>query len=247
MKIKYLFLAMAMTVATSASAQFVSNGGKSSGSFSSSSTELDPKSHFVAEFRIGSIESSGGFGINLGGTKELTSFGGFTLAWDFVNVEWTAPFSSPADLDFLSAKTGLRLFSPSFANDKVRLYTNLSMGYTCVLSKGIGGLSKLSEFKNAYTEMLKSGYVSESRFEKLMEQFGYDTEDEDKWEYLEDYVRGKVDDDEMPSTKMQANHGFGLTFGVGVQIAKKVNIGYSLQYETAFKSKNHFATIGYTF
>lgn len=46
---------------------------------------------------------------------------------------------------------------------------------------------------------------------------------------------------------MEANHGFGLTWGVGVQIKKKFNIGYTLQYETAFESKNHFATFGYTF
>ena len=227
MKIKYLFLAMAMTVATSASAQFVSNGGKSSGSFSSSSTEIDPKSHFVAEFRVGSIESKAGFGINLGGTKELTSFGGFTLAWDFVNVEWTAPFSSPADLDFLSAKTGLRLFSPSFANDKVRLYTNLSMGYTCVLMKGF-------DLGGDYDDYDYDDYDYDDLYDDLYDYFSRSDSP---------VTRASKDD----GTSMQANHGFGLTFGVGVQIAKKVNIGYSLQYETAFKSKNHFATIGYTF
>ena len=252
MKTKYFILAMAMTVATGASAQFVNKGGKSSGSFSSSNVELDPKSHFVADFKIGSVASKGGFGFNLGGTKELTSFAGCTLAWDFVNVEWAAPFSSPANTDFLSLKTGLHLFSPSFMNDNLRLYTNLSMGYTCVLTKGS------SELLDIIMKAQGGGKIVGP-----LEDLGYD-EDEiydimQKLDEIDKYIDKKYyDDDEAEEEfykaieenfrgKMEANHGFGLTWGVGVQIKKKFNFGYTLQYETAFKSKNHFATIGYTF
>ena len=253
MKTKCFILAMAMTVATGASAQFVSKSGKSSGSFSSSNVELDPKSHFVADFKIGSVASKGGFGFNLGGTKELTSFAGCTLAWDFVNVEWAAPFSSPGDLDYISAKTGLRLFSPSFMNDNLRLYTNLSMGYTCVLTKGS------SELVNA---ILK--YDSTSGISRWMEGQGYSKDEigdvlDELDDIADDIEDGDFDDEDEEFAawenalrnhfggKMEAHHGFGLTWGIGVQIKKKFNIGYTLQYETAFKSKNHFATFGYTF
>ena len=250
MKIKYFFLAVAMTATTGASAQFV--GGGSNRTVGSSSAELDTKAHFVADFRIGSVSSKGGFGINLGGTKEIASFAGCTLAWDFVNVEFAAPFSSPADLDYISAKTGLRLFSPSFANDNVRLYTNLSMGYTCVLTKGSSEfIDKLLEYGGGY------------QFLNWMEKQDYSADEiKDILEKLEDIEedinRRHYDEDEEVAAwesalrdnfggKMEASHGFGLTWGIGVQIKKKYNIGYTLQYETAFKSKNHFATIGYTF
>lgn len=259
MKIKYLFLAVAMTVATSASAQFV-GGGSSKGGSKTSNTELDPKAHFVADFKIGSVASAGGFGFNLGGTKELTTFSGCTLAWDFLNFEWAAPFNSPANLDMLSLKTGLRLFSPSFANDKLRLYTNLSMGYTCVLTKGASS-NPMYEYLEKYIEL----DWNTAKFNNWLEDEGY-TEQEIKeirsqLRHLEDEFEKSFYEDESTSEdewneafldyvgggKMQANHGFGLTWGVGVQIKKKFHIGYTLQYETAFKSKNHFATIGYTF
>ena len=46
---------------------------------------------------------------------------------------------------------------------------------------------------------------------------------------------------------MQANHGFGLTFGAGLQFNQKWSFGYTLQYETALKTKSHFGTIGFAF
>ncbi|MBP3711228.1 MAG: hypothetical protein J6I86_02030 [Bacteroidaceae bacterium] len=195
MKIKYLFFAMAMTVATGASAQFVNSGG-SKGYSNVSGTELDQKVHFMADLRVGSVASKGGFGVNLGATKEIASFAGCTLAWDLVNIEFAAPFKSPEDLDYISGKTGLRLFSPSFANDNLRLYTNLAIGYTCVLQKSL-------------------------------------------WNH-----------------ERESLHGFGLAFGVGVQIKKKLHVGYTLQYNTAkvdinreaeTPKTNHLATIGWTF
>ena len=259
MKIKYLFLAVAMTVATSASAQFVNSGG-SKGYSNVSGTELDQKVHFMADLRVGSVASKGGFGVNLGGTKEIASFAGCTLAWDFVNVEFAAPFNSPADIDMLSLKAGLRLFSPSFANDNIRLYTNLAMGYTCVLTKGASS-SPMYEYLRKYIELdwntsewrkwLSDQGLDEERIKEIRSEISYlerafedahdDSEFANEEEWNEEFLNS------LGGDKMQANHGFGLTWGAGVQIKKKFSIGYTLQYETAFKSKNHFATIGWTF
>ena len=47
--------------------------------------------------------------------------------------------------------------------------------------------------------------------------------------------------------KMKARSAFGLTWGVGIQYNQKWSLGYTLQFESNGKSKNHFATIGYTF
>ncbi len=254
MKIKYSFLAMAMAVATSASAQFVSGGGSKGGS-RISNAELDPKIHLMADFKLGSVASAGGFGFNLGGTKEIYTISGCTVAWDFLNVEYAAPFSSPSNLDFLSLKTGLRLFSPSFMNDNLRLYTNLAMGYTCVLTKGKGD-SQLYYFAKKRIE------EGSSVAEKWAEEQGYSGKEieelwrrldvyEEAFEEIEPYIPREEEDQAflnmIGSDKMQAYHGFGLTWGIGVQIKKKFNIGYTLQYETALKTKNHFATFGYTF
>ena len=92
------------------------------------------------------------------------------------------PFNSPGDWNQLDFKTGVRAFSPSFAGDHLRAYTNLDMGYVLGLAKG--------------------PFVSSA---------------------------------------------FGLTWGAGIQYNEKWSLGYTLQYETAGKSKNHFATIAYTF
>lgn len=177
---KFFFFAVAMTFAMNASAQFASAGGsKSSGSSSAS----DKSNFFLFDVRLGGVSGAGGFGLNFGGEKRYNDY----IAWDYINIEFAAPFDSPANYDMISAKTGVRGFSPSFANDKLRAYTNLAVGYTCVLA-------------------------------------------EDWW-----------------SGDMEANHGFGLTFGIGIQFNKKYSIGYSLQYETAFKSKSHLATFGFAF
>jgi len=116
--IKIFSLAMAMAFAMNASAQVFSDG------------------HFTANFNIGGITGDGGFskaafGLGVGyQTKELYSCKWVSLAWDVLQIEWDAPFDSPGDLDYLSFKTGGRAFSPSFAKDKLRAYTNLDMGYT---------------------------------------------------------------------------------------------------------------------
>lgn len=177
--IKFFFFAVAMAFAMNASAQFASAGS----SKSSSTSSTDKSNFFLLDVRLGGVSGSGGFGFNFGGEKRYNEY----IAWDYVNVEYAAPFNSPADLDLLSLKTGVRGFSPSFANEQLRAYSNLAVGYTCVLA-------------------------------------------EDWW-----------------SGDMEANHGFGLTFGVGIQFKKKYSLGYSLIYETAFKSKSHLATFGFAF
>jgi outer membrane protein W len=183
--VKLLFAALAMTFAMNASAQ---DDGRYA---------LDVK------FGVITPGSQGAFGIGFGYQKDIKDFGNWTLAWDVATLEYEAPFNSPADLDYLSAKTGLRLFSPTFCGDKLRAYTNLGVGYTCVLAK----------------------------------QYNFGT-------YLDPITGIPVS---VSEESMKGNHGFGLTFGFGIQINQKWSIGYTLQYETAFKTKNHFGTIGIAF
>ena len=198
--------------------------------------------HFVADFKVGSVWEVGGFGIGLGYQTRILEKSDFELAWDVANFEWTAPFNSPADLDMLSLKTGLRAFSPSFAKDKFRFYTNLSIGYTCVLAKGIISADDIEDYLEDYE---KSAMDIASSYLKGL---GGD--------YLQDYSQAYKEasksvseayDDEVDGTSMSAHHGFGLTWGVGLQYNKKWSLGYSLLYETAGKSKSHLVTIGYTF
>ena len=44
-----------------------------------------------------------------------------------------------------------------------------------------------------------------------------------------------------------ASHGFGLSFGVGVQMVDHVYVGYALEYSTVWKSTSHFAKITWRF
>lgn len=177
---------------------------------------MNANAQFIADVRLGSVASAGGFGLNVGYEKPITEFQGCEFAWDVVNFEFAAPFNSPADLDMLSLKTGVRAFSPTFGNDKFRAYTNLAIGYTCVLNKWMDAVDKAEEALEEY--------------------------------YLGNYaaaMEAAADIDEDGS--MSAYHGFGLTWGIGVQYNKKFSLGFTLQWESKFKTKNYFATFGYTF
>ena len=44
-----------------------------------------------------------------------------------------------------------------------------------------------------------------------------------------------------------ASHGFGLSFGVGIQMIDHLYIGYTLEYSTVWKSTSHFAKITWRF
>ncbi len=190
--LKTLFLAVAATVAMSANAQSASDG--------SSTSTYRPKNKFIIDARVGSVADGekGGFGLGLG--YQIGCVGGSwgALSADINFLEFAAPFSSPTNLDYVSAKAGPRYFTPFFAKGKLRCYTNLALGYTCVILPGL--------------------------------------DDDDEYSRA-----GKHDEDE----ENIANHAFGLTWGIGIQAFKWLSIGYSLQYETAFKTKNHFATISF--
>ena len=48
-------------------------------------------------------------------------------------------------------------------------------------------------------------------------------------------------------TGWSASHGFGLSFGVGVQMVDHVYVGYALEYSTIWKSTSHYAKITWRF
>ena len=136
--IKLFFVAMAVTFALNANAQFATQKtGRSS--FAATSSSSDSRIHGVFDFRVGSYSyfTSGGFGFTIGVQKGIYQFKGCDLAWDIAQFEFSAPFSSPSKGDLLGLKTGVRCFSPSFVNDKLRLYTNISMGWVCNLVKEV--------------------------------------------------------------------------------------------------------------
>ena len=134
--IKLFFVAMSVSFAMNANAQFA-NQKAGGGSYGTTPSTSDSRIHGVFDFRVGSYSyfKSGGFGFTLGIQKGIYQYKGFDLAWDIAQFEFSAPFNSPSKGDLLSLKTGARCFSPSFVNDKLRLYTNISMGWVCNLVK----------------------------------------------------------------------------------------------------------------
>lgn len=184
---------------------------------------MNANAQFIADVRLGSVASAGGFGLNVGYEKPITEFQGCEFAWDVVNFEFAAPFNSPADLDMLSLKTGVRAFSPTFGNDKFRAYTNLAIGYTCVLNKW-GDVGAAFDYADEVEDLLNAGNYAAAQ---AAAQAALD----------------EIDD----GGSMSAYHGFGLTWGIGVQYNKKFSLGFTLQWESKFKTKNYFATFGYTF
>ena len=113
--VKLLFAALAMTFCMNASAQDFKNFFDG---------------HIIADFRLGGSSGAGAWGFGVGYQKPITEFQGCALAWDVLNYEFNGPFKGISDGWTMSIKTGARLFSPSFWNDNLRGYTNLSMGYT---------------------------------------------------------------------------------------------------------------------
>lgn len=111
--IKFFVAAIAMTFAMGANAQLHLSEGT-----------------FALNANVGSYApSTAGFGLGVGYQADFYSNNWITLAWDVLHFEWDAPFNSPGDSDMLSFKTGCRAFSPDFANDRLRAYTNLDLGY----------------------------------------------------------------------------------------------------------------------
>lgn len=194
--IKSIFVAAAMAFAMSANAQLFSGG------------------HVTANFNIGSVAESAGFGLGIGyQTKPFYTGDVVSLAWDVASFEWDAPFDSPKYLDQLSLKTGIRAFSPTFCKDKLRVYTNLALGYTCTLLKGVDIDIDWDDF---YKDLASGKDID-----------------------ADDYISG--------GDKMKGYSAFGLSWGIGIQYNEKISLGYTLQWESKFKAKNHVATISYTF
>lgn len=63
----------------------------------------------------------------------------------------------------------------------------------------------------------------------------------DNWRGYANYAGG------YSYIKAGKQSAYGMVAGVGLQFKEKCSVGYAFQYETAGKSKIHFATIGYTF
>ena len=120
--IKFLVAAMAMSFAMSANAKIFEDN------------------HLVVNANVGGITNNGvgdgAFGFGVGFQTGVYENDWISLAWDVIHFEWNAPFDSPKYWDYLNFKSGIRAFSPSFANDHLRAYTNFALGYTCVLAKG---------------------------------------------------------------------------------------------------------------
>jgi hypothetical protein len=115
--IKFLVAAMAMAFAMSANAKIFEDN------------------HFTLNANVGSYgPSTAGFGFGVAFQTGVYENDWISLDWDVFHFEWDAPFNSPGDADQLSFKTGARAFSPSFANDHLRAYTNLDMGYVLGLT-----------------------------------------------------------------------------------------------------------------
>lgn len=188
---------------------------------------MNANAQFIADLRLGSVNSAGGFGLNVGYQKPIAEFQGCEFAWDVVNFEYAAPFNSPKYWDVLSLKTGARAFSPTFGNGKFRAYTNLALGYSCVLFNYDGAVS------DAYDDA-----IDEAR--KQYEAAGLG-------DYFDEALDASGLGDYDDGDGMTAYHGFGLTWGIGVQYNKKFSLGFTLQWESKFKTKNYFATFGYTF
>ena len=171
------------TTTTTASSSKPAKTSSSSNLFGGSG-DYDPACHFMAETKIGSFYGTGGFGANLLAEKEFHQY----LAWDILSFDFAHAFSENALT--LGLKTGVRAFSPRFANDKLRAYMSMAMGWDFALVKiDLGPLGK------------------------------------------ETYKK----------------HGFGLTWGIGIQAFENAFIGYDLEYCTQFKSTSHYAKIAWRF
>ena len=89
----------------------------------SSNKGYDPDVHFMLETRIGS-----GLGENLVLEKEFHKY----VAVDFFSLGYTSETWS-FDTHKISLKTGARGFSPRWWGGRMRAYTDLALGYDCII------------------------------------------------------------------------------------------------------------------
>ena len=100
-----------------------SSSSKKSSSSRSSNKGYDPDVHFMLETRIGS-----GFGENLVLEKEFHKY----VAVDFFSLGYTSE-NWKFDTHKISLKTGARGFSPRWWGGRMRAYTDLALGYDCII------------------------------------------------------------------------------------------------------------------
>lgn len=135
---KILVLLAACVMALSVDAQIVSSTSKSIKRTVTATTEVDDFDNsvrFGIDLSVGGINygdgyNRGAFGVGVRWVKPFNKY----VAFDIASINWAASFSEPGpgDLNFLSAKTGVRGFSPKFANN-MRAYMNLDLGYGGIL------------------------------------------------------------------------------------------------------------------
>lgn len=136
--IKFFVVAMAMSLATNVSAQFVnSSGGKSGGGFASESAYADQKG-FTNEVNL-YIQDGWGVGYQL--RKEFNPY----VGWNILGVSYMSGFNSPADAGQVNFKLlGARGYTPAWKS--IRGYVDLNMGYTLSYAKGFGGSGDYGDY-----------------------------------------------------------------------------------------------------
>lgn len=151
------------------------------------SNGFTPSNHFMLETKIGGLYGTGGFGENFVFEREFHKY----IAWDIVSLDFNMPFNT----DFLTVgvKTGIRGYTPRWWDGKMRGYSNLAVGYDCVVY--LGSVRDMLKWQGASTEL----------------------------------------------------HGFGLSWGIGVEIVDHFLVGYDLEYNSGIKSTAHFAKLTYKF
>lgn len=151
------------------------------------SNGFTPSNHFMLETKIGGLYGTGGFGENFVFEREFHKY----IAWDIVSLDFNMPFNT----NFLTVgvKTGIRGYTPRWWDGKMRGYSNLAVGYDCVVY--LGNTRDILKWEGAPTEL----------------------------------------------------HGFGLSWGIGVEIVDHFLVGYDLEYNSGIKSTAHFAKLTYKF
>lgn len=178
----------------------------------------EKKDHFAIGVGAGVVGSGSSACVNMDLRWQKDINKNFAL--DLITVDWAAPFDSPADYDELSLRVGARGFTNPFYKN-MRAYVNLGLGYTCVLVKGYG--------------------FSGSDYGDL------DIDDFDIDDYLGYFGYAPQSRASSSSDGMNANHAFGLEFGTGIELTKKIAVGYSLRYNTFTKTTGHFGKVSFRF
>lgn len=95
----------------------------------SNKRDFDPRCHLLLETKIGNFYGPhGGFGGNIVLEKEFHKY----VAVDFFSLGYTSE-NWKFDTHKISLKTGARGFSPRWWGGRMRAYTDLALGYDCVI------------------------------------------------------------------------------------------------------------------